>query len=218
MHVALIAAVLVVAQAAPPPPTAETPPVDEGDDDAPPAAAAPAQPPPTTTAQAESSAKLSVLVLDFSAAPADAPLAAAAVDIVADALSGVPRMEVQTTTDVKRMVDLEAERQVLACDVDRGDCLAEIAGALGADLIAYGAISRVGGGIVANVTLYDARASKPVGRRAIETRVDDELPPLLRRAVQELAAPYGAAVEPPPPDPLWIGGLATYAIVDGGDA
>ena len=45
--------------------------------------------------------------------------------------------------EVRAMLDHEAQRQLAGCEAD-SDCLAEIAGALGADTLVVGSMARVG--------------------------------------------------------------------------
>jgi TolB-like protein len=89
-----------------------------------------------------------------------------------------------TTQDLQKLIDLNASKQELdgACDTDA--CLAEVAGALGAEFIVFGRVGRLGDAIVVQLNLFDAQEARPIARRDRGRRPARDL---------RSAAPRGAA-------------------------
>jgi hypothetical protein len=90
--------------------------------------------------------------------------------LLGDALAGELRkrsgVSVLTQADVAALLGVEKTRQMLGC-TDSG-CMAEIAGALGADRVVHGSLGRVGESLVVNVSALDPRraaASSSVSER-----------------------------------------------------
>jgi hypothetical protein len=64
--------------------------------------------------------------------------------------------------EVRAMLDHEAQRQLAGCDAD-SDCLAEIAGALGADTLVVGGMARVGDEHVLSLRAIEPQAAEVSG-------------------------------------------------------
>jgi hypothetical protein len=148
------------------------------------AATAPAAPAPANTVVAQ---KPRLLLLDFK----DDGVGENAVHIIHDSLashlSEDARLEVISTEDMRRALDMDAQKRAISnCSDDA--CQAEIAEALGAQLTMFGTAGKLGDLVVVNVSLYDARQAKSLGRKTIEVRALDELPPKMREAGDELVA------------------------------
>jgi hypothetical protein len=177
-------------------------------------------PPSAQTPPADPSVgrRLSVFVLDFKADGTDLDdVAKAASTRVAESLARHARLEVMTREDVVRLVELEAEKQLLSCDTAQGSCLSELAGALGADLLAFGNIARVGESLVASLTVYDARSGSPIGRRSVSATTADALRRALPAAVHDIVTPLvGPAETRAWTSPLFIGGVAALVVGAGG--
>lgn len=164
----------------------------------------------TQTTGAVVSERPNILVLDFR----DDGVGPSAVRIIHDTLvshvSKDTRLDVLSSEDVRRAVQLEAERrEVTSCDQE--GCIAEIAEALGAQLTLFGTAGKLGDLVVVNVNLYDARAARSVGRETIEVASLEELPDPLRKAGDKLIAQlFGEPVsEGPAFGPLFWTGSAT---------
>jgi len=115
-----------------------------------------------TPAQAEAPRKaLKVVVLKLVAKGGVEP---ATVDILTDALVGELRkhsgLAVVSPSEIGTLIGFEKEKQLLGC-TDSG-CLAEIAGAMGADRLVSGSVGRLGQSSVVSLTLLDARKAQPV--------------------------------------------------------
>lgn len=192
---------------------------------------------------------LSAVVIAALAGPAaraavDDNAASVVTELVTTALGKDPRLEVLSSADVRRQLELEANKQAVGCD-DRGaSCLAEVAGAMGAQLVVSGQLGQLDDVIILTLNLFDSAQGRAVGRvavqetslKALSARVDGAVQELTAPFVQKLApgattrvlvldiaapkgessssspSPVGATVEGPPPDPVFIGGLAGLGV------
>jgi hypothetical protein len=84
--------------------------------------------------------KVRVLVLQPEAKSKESkPVSDAVAGLIPVELAPVTSFDVLSTADVQQMVELEAEKAAMGCADN--SCLAELAGALGADLVVYGDVS-----------------------------------------------------------------------------
>jgi len=134
--------------------------------------------------------------MDFEGVSVDAADADAATRVVAAAAAEVEGVSVMSAADIRRLAALEADRLNAGCEQD-ASCLAEIAGAMGAEQVLFGSLSRLGSTTTVVLSLYDARTTKVV-RRSFDVTDAGTLPPLLRTATAEL---LGGTVEAPAPSP-----------------
>jgi hypothetical protein len=188
----LSALFLLMLQAAPP----EAAPVDSPAVDSPAVdsravnAAPPVAPAETTN---DASTRRRLLVLDVKSSDLSASEAETLTQLAATRFARYPAVEVLTGPDIRRLVDLEAQKQTAGCD-DDSSCLAEIAQALGAQLVLVGQAGRLGEVIVANFSIYDARAEKTLGRVSAQSWSLAELPQKLEPALDSLGdAAFGPA-------------------------
>lgn len=147
-------------------------------------------------------------------------------DTVATYLAKQPGVEVLSTEDLRQVLEVEAERAALGCDTT--SCLAEIAGALGADLIVHGSVGRLGSSTVVHLNLFDALAGRALGRELVQVERLEEIPPQVQVAANRLAASAGftrvdgeaqaqseersAGPSGGPSTPLLIGGALTAGV------
>lgn len=126
-------------------------------------------------------------MLDLSS---DGSIAAETARLVQDTLTvsfaKKPSLEVLSSEDIRRIVSLEAEKELLGCS--QSSCLAELASAMGADLVAYGSVGSLGTLTVINLSLFDSEAQRSLGRETIEAETREEIPRRVRAAVDVLAA------------------------------
>jgi hypothetical protein len=97
------------------------------------------------------------------------------------------------------VLGIERQKQLLSCSDASGSCMTEVAGALDADRLLRGDLSRIDETIIMNLSLIDLRTSQPVGRvgRRIESggvsaalrEVQPMLYELLNQAPEQKAAP-----------------------------
>jgi hypothetical protein len=111
--------------------------------------------------------------------------------IITATLAKESRLEVLSSSDVKRIVQLEGERQALGCS--ESTCLAEIAGAMGAQLVVYGDIGKLGSQMVLTLNLFDGATATAPGREVIVAASLDELTGKVQATTTSLVAPIVAA-------------------------
>lgn len=102
--------------------------------------------------------------------------------------------EVITQDDVKKAIELEAEKAAVGCD-DAG-CLAELAGALGAENVIFGDVGALGSTMVWTFNLYDSEEARSTARVSMKVKSLDEVPDKLPTAVAKL---MGKKLPPTPP-------------------
>ena len=73
------------------------------------------------------------------------------------------------------MVELEAEKQSIGCN-DDSNCLAELAGALGADLVVYGELGKLGNQYMLQQSLFDTKAGKAITRISVQSESIEAIP------------------------------------------
>lgn len=108
--------------------------------------------------------------------------------------------DVLSSSDLRRVVELEAEKQVMGCD-EASSCLAEVAGAMGARYVVFGQIAPVGDRIILTLNLFDSDLGRSSGRVVIMGATVDELFPVIDGKVDQLVAsalPEPKAKAPPP--------------------
>lgn len=158
--------------------------------------AASSAPPP-----AFSPGRARILVLDIKANDVDPSTVATVTSIVVAGLAEYRTLDVLSGEDVRRLADLEASRMQAGC-ADDASCLSEIAGALGAQLVVFGAVGRLGEATVVSLNLFDSQKAQALGRVTTQTTRPDRLTTRVRRRLYELVRPYHEEhnlVMPPPP-------------------
>lgn len=189
------------------------------------ATAAPAAAGEAPALPAAKEGKTSVLLMDLAPTNVGEDEARIITDILSTALSSQTHLDVLTSSDLRQAVGLEQERQMMGCD-DDGSCMAEVAGALGADLVVFGSVGRLGAVTVVNLNVFDSARTRSAGRRTIEVRSLEDLPVRLREVVSELTGTFKPAQETgaqaladapaqdtaPFTSPLFLGGTALVGV------
>jgi hypothetical protein len=132
---------------------------------------------------------LRVLVLNLESSEVDAGTLRTIGSLVTANLAEVPELDVVSGDDVRRMLQLQGEKESMGCKDDQS-CLADIADALGAKLVVFGNVGRLGQILVVSLNLFDAVKMKGVGRAIVEARDLSELPRLLRPKLRAMIAPF----------------------------
>jgi hypothetical protein len=166
--------------------------------------------------------RYSVLVMDLKPTNADPDEVTVITQIVANSFSKHNAFNVLSGQDVSSAIGLEAQKQAMGCDEQT--CLAEIAGALGADFVVFGTAGKLGQLFVVNLSLYDSAGANSAGRGQIEARNLELLPKEIDRVVNDMAFEItGVRVEDDPVaqdgagiSPLLLGGMTTAALGVGG--
>lgn len=160
-------------------------------------------------------ASVRVLVLDFKNEGVPEQVPGLVRDVLTSHLTESTDAYVFSAEDLRRTLDVEAQKEALGCDDE--SCLAEIASAMGAEYIFFGTVGALGSITIVNLNLLAAEGgaggARAVARRTVEVTALEELPRELRAATSALAAevlPEGATRAPPapsagPPMPLIAG-------------
>jgi hypothetical protein len=159
-----------------------------------------------------------VLVLDLEAVGVDKDVARSIDPFVANA-AAVPGVEVVAQSELKKVADVEAQKAELGCD--SSSCLSELAGAMGAQLVLFGSVSKLGSTTTVAIAIFD---SSNTGILRDSISVDDvgQLPKALPDKVRSLVerahahaarAPPASTTSAPPegvemPSPLYYAGMA----------
>jgi hypothetical protein len=148
----------------------EPAPVDERQHDA---------PPPQDEAP---HVKLQTVIIGIEARrDVDPELAEALSDVVQGVYARDDSRIVLGTSDIRRVLGFEAQRQAAGCSDD--SCLSELAAALDADRLVTGSIDRIGDTWLFVLTEIDARSLRPIERTEHQLPISEERLPL---AVREL--------------------------------
>ncbi|MDP2340127.1 MAG: hypothetical protein Q8O67_04150 [Deltaproteobacteria bacterium] len=160
------------------------------DDPAPPAEAPielpPDAPQPPTTTKPAPGAPLRLVVMDLRNDGVTPQIQRIVGDSIVVKLNAINGLEVLSSEDVRRLADLDASRQTLGCD--EASCLAELANALGAEVIVYGSIGTLGRIVVVHLSIFDSASAKSIARETVQANTLEELPPLVDGAVEKLVA------------------------------
>lgn len=106
--------------------------------------------------------KVKLAVLDVEDVSGTVPAQARLMtQIAVSEVSQEPGLDVISSNEVRSLLGLERQRQLLGCKEDSA-CLAEIGGALGVDYIITGQLGRLGNRYRLDVRLLDARKAKLV--------------------------------------------------------
>ena len=133
----------------------------------------------------------SILVLELRGDPSvvDAATLSTITSTVAAAVSRRRGLNVLTAQDVKNLVDIEAQKQMLGCTTGSESCLAEVANAMGAELVLSGDVGKLGSSFVINLNLFDAGKARSLGRDTLTVHDLSQLPQLLEGSIGGLLSP-----------------------------
>jgi len=119
-------------------------------------------------------------------------------ELLLSSLAETGRFDVTGQSDVARLIGFERQKQLVGCS--SGNCVAEIAGALGVSYILSPDVGRLGSVAVVSAKLIEVKSAE-VAARVSKTMDDDSV---LVPAVREIAREMARAVSPPgwePPAP-----------------
>lgn len=115
-------------------------------------------------------------------------------------------IKVLSQSDIRRAVELEADRAAAGCDSSA--CLAELANAMGVDLVVFAEVGKLGSSMLMTLSLFDARRGEVITRDTIEGADVDRMRALLDSSVDRLLTPLAPTT---PTSPL----LVTGAVMSG---
>ena len=114
----------------------------------------------------------------------DAKVAPVLTELVLEALLSRHRLPALGPTDLKDMLDVEQQRQLLGCEESR--CLSELAGALGAARLVSGMVGRLGELYVVSLKLVDLGSAQVLSRASKKFARIEEAPEIMGPLVDEL--------------------------------
>ena len=162
-----------------------------------------------------------VFLVAFIALPAlparaavDKNSAALVTELVTTSLDKEQRFEVLSSSDVRRQLEIEANKATLGCDADSSSCLAEIAGAMGAQLVVYGKLGTLDDVVILTLNLFDSAQAKAVGRVALKEKSLSALSDRVDGGVKELIAPFTAKLAASPDGAGGAGGRVKLLVLD----
>lgn len=112
-------------------------------------------------------------------------------ELVTVELSKDRRLAVLSSTDVREVVALEAEKQAMGCE-SSASCLAEVAGAMGARFVVFGQLGRVGSVYLLSLHIIDSDEAAAAGRVVLK---GDSLESLVAQVDDAVERLVGSAVE-----------------------
>lgn len=104
-----------------------------------------------------------------------------------------PRIDVISAADLRKSVDLEAQRSLAGCDVSSSSCLAEVAAAMNAGAVLHGSIGSLGGDVILTLNLFDSNTARGVGRSSQKAGSVSSVGDLVDDAVREVLRDVPAA-------------------------
>jgi hypothetical protein len=160
---------------------------------------------------------LRVAVADIDAADIEDKLKVVFLDSLLAELRKLDRVSVIGMDEVRAMLDMEAQKQAIGCGEEES-CLAEIAGALGADVMVIGGIAKVGEEKIVSLKRVEQREAKvsqqysqrlkDIGGEELLAAIGPSVEALfpdreLRAGMERGVAPELALRLNPPPLPPW---------------
>jgi hypothetical protein len=113
-------------------------------------------------------------------------------DVVAATIADAGNFAVMTRAEMRRMLEIEQEKQILGCESDIS-CLAEVGGALGAALFVTGTVGRVGDSTLLSLALVDTFGARVRAREQRTIAAGTDLVAETRAAVRFLVRDLVAA-------------------------
>lgn len=193
-----------------------------------PAASPPATTPPATAAPAatDEDPRVKILVLDARSGDLTADQLHTLSGLLTARVARFPSANVVSSSDLREMLELEAQKQSAGCDDGGNACLAELAGALGADLVIASRAGKLGSTFVFTSQIFDPRKGDAVGRMSIEAyaledlveKIGPALDDVLRSVLMEEPGNQAAVVSRDAREPAKHGGGPHPALLWGGVA
>lgn len=127
---------------------------------------------------------------------------------VAAAMARSAGLDVVSEADLRRMIELEGQRELLGCNTE--SCLTEVAGALGARYVLHGRVGTLERELLLQLAIFDASTSRTVASRQTSAGSADALSRAVPALVDALMADLGGTPAAAPRSDrglLWTGGV-----------
>ena len=159
--------------------------------------------------------KPKLVVLDLVAQGAKPEEAAALTEAITQELSQRGLYQVVSSSEVRTMLGVERQKQLLGCSDDAASCTAELAGALGSRFVLSGSLARLGDALQLSVQTIDTHKAQPVGRAI---RIAENARALAEQLRWTVAEATGMPLPPPPSRvlPFTLMGTGAALMVAGG--
>ena len=181
-----------------------------------PASAAVVAPAPPVAVDAQKALKRDagpkrILVLEPTSASVKPETLATIASLLSVEIGKLNDVEVISSADVRKLSGLQADKAEAGCD-DSG-CLAELAGAIDAELVVFGDAGTLGSLTILNISVFEAATAKSVSRVSLRVESLEKLPDQIVAAVPQLFPSAGDAPSTASGGaPLWW----TLSLVGGG--
>lgn len=133
---------------------------------------------------------------------------------------GSPQLKVTSQRDIQQLLSMERQRELLGCDTGASQCIAELAGALGVEVIVNGSIAKSESGFI--VTLRALQSSDgqtlatPNARVSSEAALLDWLDASAESLREELLMKLRPSTRSPSSVGRWVPALVGGALLIGG--
>jgi TolB-like protein len=139
--------------------------------------------------------ELKIAVLDIRALGTDAAKAELLSEIALTEASSMGGFDVIGKSDIASVIGFEKQKQVMGCAED-SNCLAEIGGALGVDMILVGSLGTLGDLFRLDLKLVDAKKAKVRARVGVTVEgKESQLVAAVQKAVRDLLSPLKAEAQ-----------------------
>ncbi|MFH1808657.1 MAG: hypothetical protein ABIJ09_07925 [Pseudomonadota bacterium] len=125
-----------------------------------------------------------ILIMDLTPVGVDKSMVTVLGGLITDAVARYPSLQTISTTDIRNLVELESGKQQVGCDSN--SCLAEVAGAMGAEYVIFGNVGMLGTTTVVQLSLFDADRAQAVARRSIKVTSHEALAVEVEPAMADL--------------------------------
>ena len=105
---------------------------------------------------------------------------------------------VVTSGEVATLLGLERQKQLLGCSEETTSCMAELAGALGADGVVMGSIARLGSGFAVTLKVISPGDARTLAMRTGRSKDEDALLDWLTETAQQVSGQLRSAFSPLP--------------------
>lgn len=104
------------------------------------------------------------LALLLAVTTVDANSAGLITEIVTSSIAKNTKLDVISGADVRRQMEVEANKELLGCDASSASCLAELANAMGARFIVYGKLGTLDDVVILTLNVFDSEKAQAAGR------------------------------------------------------
>ena len=152
------------------------------------------------TLRAERPSSQSLLVMDLRANGVDSSSVQTIQGLLVDEISKASSASVLGGEDLRRVLEVQNNKALMGCNDDA--CMAEIAGALGAEQVIYGSLGKLGQLYILQLVLFDAGNVQVIRRANIRESKLEKFPELLPALVGKLLNQQAKAQDPQKQNPL----------------